>query len=258
MKKIFLLVLTLSLLIGVGTNPISAGEGKGHGWYVKRNKDHYQPEADPSFLEIQPYGAFYVDKAHGDKMRDKVLYLTFDAGYENGNVSKIVDVLETEEIPAAFFVLPHFIKANPELCQRILQNGGLLCNHSVHHRDMSVMTAEEIREELSGVEEVCQEVLGRPLAKFFRPPEGRYSVKTVKTAFDCGYRTVLWSFAYADWDNGKQPDPAAAKKKILDNMHNGAIILLHPTSETNAEILKDVICALKEEGYRFASLEELG
>ena len=119
------------------------------------------------------------------------------------------------------------------------------------------MTLKEFQEELRGVEEACLRVTGCPIAKFFRPPEGRYSQKALKHAKECGYQTVFWSFAYADWDNEKQPNPDYAKAKILENVHNGGILLFHPTSQTNAEILQDVIYTLKNEGYRFASLSEL-
>lgn len=227
-------------------------------FYAKRNTEHRQPTLDPMFSYIEEYDAYYVDKAHGDDCDERVLYLTFDAGYENGNIERILDVLKEENVPAAFFVLENLIKRDTALVRRMRDEGHLVCNHTMHHRDMSKITdIDAFAEELHGLEDVYRETVGGEMPKYYRPPEGRFSKENLKMAQSLGYKTVFWSFAYADWDNNKQPNEDYAIKKILDNTHNGAIILLHPTSATNAAILPKLIAEWRKMGYRFASLDEL-
>ena len=226
-------------------------------WYCKRNTDHKQPVLDPQLSIIQEYNGVYVDLNHGDLDAEKVIYLTFDAGYENGNVEKILNVLHEEQVPGAFFILGNLIQRNPDLVMRMANEGHLVCNHTNTHKNITQMTSEQIINELKSLETEYSNLTGKPLAKFFRPPEGTFDAASLSVVNDYGYKTVFWSFAYADWDNHKQMSADAAKKKIFDNLHNGEIMLLHPTSATNAEILRDVICELKSMGYRFGKLDEL-
>ncbi len=226
-------------------------------WYVKRNAEHKQPVLDANMQFVENYDAFYVDKTKTND-GDKVLYLTFDAGYENGNVEKIVDTLIREKVPSAFFVLDNIILKNTELIEKMAENNCLICNHTLKHKDMTkVTTKEEFAEELYSLEKVYREKTGREMSKYYRPPEGKFNEQNLKFAKELGYKTIFWSLAYADWDNDNQPSREYAKKKILDNTHNGAIILLHPTSSTNAEILPELIQEWKNQGYRFGSLDEL-
>lgn len=232
----------------------ACAEDAGFSWYCKRTSDHTQPTLDKNMEFIEKYNAYYVGKSEGDK----VIYLTFDAGYENGNVEKILDVLRKENVSGAFFVLEHLIKKNTDLILRMANEGHTVCNHTATHKDMSrIDSKQEFASELSRLENVYRECTGREMAKIYRPPEGRFSESNLRFADELGYATVFWSFAYADWDNSHQMSESAAKKKILDNVHDGEIMLLHPTSSTNAKILGDVIKELKLQGYRFGSLEEL-
>lgn len=227
-------------------------------WYVKRNQEHKQPELDPEQRVIEKYNAFYVDPNHRDDNPEKVIYLTFDAGYENGNISKILDVLAEEGVSAAFFVLENLISSNAPLLERMEYEGHFVCNHTTKHRDMSrVDNVEEFKRELEALENLYYSATGKNMKKYFRPPEGRFDEDDLKFADELGYTTVLWSLAYADWDNEKQPSPEYAKDKLLKNTHNGAIILLHPTSATNAEIMRDLIKSWKAEGYSFGTLDML-
>ena len=227
-------------------------------WYAVRNKEHKQPRLDAAQEIIEEYGGYYVDKRYSDNDGEKVIYLTFDAGYENGNIEKILDVLKRENVKAAFFVLEHLVIKNEELVKRMADEGHTVCNHTASHKDMSkVETIEEFSAELSALEKIYFEKTGTEMARFYRPPEGRYDEKSLMFADKLGYKTIFWSLAYADWDNNNQPSKEKAMKILLDNIHNGAIILLHPTSATNAEILPEFISAMREQGYRFATLEEL-
>lgn len=258
MKKALLLILSFCLLLsGLLGGVTSAAHEKPRGWYVKRVPDHKQPKADADMEYVTDLGGYYADKTHGDDCADKVLYLTFDAGYENGNVSKILDTLREEQVPGAFFILSHLIKAEPALVSRMAAEGHLVCNHSARHKDMSDMSAEDFSKEIHDLEADYTKLTGKEMAKYFRPPEGKFSRRELENAQNLGYKTIFWSLAYADWDNAHQPDKEKAKQKVLANTHNGAVILLHPTSAVNAAILKDLITTWKAEGYRFGTLDEL-
>ena len=231
---------------------------RGTGWYCTRADGHRQPVADPALREVERYGGYYIDHRHTDPdAEDKVVYLTFDAGYENGNVARVLDALRSEGATGAVFILGHVAEKYPDLVRRMESEGHLVCNHTYSHQNLCGASAETIGAELSRLEEAARASAGVEVAPYFRPPEGTFDAGMLSEVQKMGYKTIFWSFAYADWDNERQPDPAAAKKKILDNIHNGAVILLHPTSATNAAILGDVLRELKAEGYRFGTLDEL-
>ncbi|MBQ9779711.1 MAG: polysaccharide deacetylase family protein [Clostridia bacterium] len=245
-------------LMFAGVLSASATASAPQNWYCVRAKNHSQPRADAALSFVEQYDGYYIDHRHTQaEAEDKVVYLTFDAGYENGNVAKVLDALKAAEVPGAFFILGNLPEAEPDLVRRMAAEGHLVCNHTFTHRDMTGSHASELEGELCRLEDACRDLCGVEISKFFRPPEGKFDRAMLTEAQRLGYKTVFWSFAYADWDNQKQPDPAAAKQKILDNIHNGAVILLHPTSATNAAILGDVIASLKAEGYRFGTLFEL-
>ena len=229
----------------------------GTGWYCVRAKNHVQPVADPPLREVESHGGYYIDHTHTDpNAADKVVYLTFDAGYENGNVGKVLDALKAEGARGAFFILGNLPEKNPELVRRMAAEGHLVCNHTFTHKNLCGAASGELTAELKRLEEACS-AIGVTVSPYYRPPEGCFDQAMLREAQSAGYKTVFWSFAYADWDNAKQPDPAASKRRILDNLHNGAVILLHPTSATNAAILGEVLREMKAMGYRFGSLDEL-
>ena len=190
--------------------------------------------------------------------KNKVIYLTFDAGYENGNIEKILDTLKQHNAKGAFFILKNLIIRNTDLVNRMYEEGHLVCNHTSRHPDMSkIKDINSFKDELEALEKIYFEYTGKELSKFYRPPEGKFCEDNLKFADELGYKTIFWSFAYADWDNSAQPDPQQAIKKIKENTHNGMIVLLHPTSSTNAKILDELLTYWESEGYRFATLEEL-
>ncbi len=245
-------IILLSLRLPAGAS------GAELNWYCARARDHVQPRADASLAIVESHDGYYIDHRHADpNSDDKVVYFTFDAGYENGNVARVLDTLREEAVPGAFFILGHVAVDYPDLVRRMADEGHLVCNHTFSHRNLCGAAPELLEEELSHLEQTCLERTGVSMAKYFRPPEGKFDSAMLDTASALGYRTVFWSFAYADWDNQKQPSEAFAKKKILDNIHNGAVILLHPTSATNAAILGDIIRVFKADGYRFGTLDEL-
>ncbi len=231
----------------------------GISWYCKREKNHIQPSLGSDLTFCEKYDLFWCDKNHKDiDDNEKVIYLTFDAGYENGNVEKIVDILNEEDVKGAFFVLDNLIIKNKNLVQKIIDTGHVVANHTLKHKDMTkIKNKEEFKKELESLESLYYEEFGVEMPKYYRPPEGKFNEDNLVWAKELGYKTVMWSFAYADWDNGKQPQKEYAMKKIMDNIHNGEVMLLHPTSNTNVQVLKEVIKELKNQGFRFGTLDEL-
>lgn len=210
------------------------------------------PQGDVSAEELKRYDAYYL----GDTER-KTIYLTFDAGYENGYTEKILDTLKEQNVPAAFFLVKHYMDTAPDLVRRMAEEGHIVANHTASHPDMSKLTTvEALQAELTPVETKYRELTGKEMLKIYRPPQGKFSETNLKHAKELGYTTVFWSLAYVDWNTGKQPDPQASIQKLNSRIHNGAIVLLHSTSETNAEILGTLISQWKEMGYTFGTLED--
>ncbi len=252
MKK-FLRFLLLILIFNLICLPVKCGA---QSWSVRREKDHRQPLLEPQASYIDKYNAYYIDKNADEN--DKVIYLTFDAGYENGNIERILDTLKKHNAKGAFFVLDNLIIRNTDLVKRMAEEGHFVCNHTAKHPDMRKYNdIHSFKNELEKLENVYKEYTGLELKKYYRPPEGKFNEQNLKFAKELGYKTIFWSFAYADWDNNKQPSEDYAIKKILDNTHNGMVVLLHPTSQTNANILDRVMTAWEQDGYRFGTLEEL-
>ncbi len=248
MKRMRLLSFLLAALFIL---PASALTGS---WYFKKTDDHTPPPIPEEFAYINDLGGLYRKP---DTDGEKVLYLTFDAGYENGNIAKILDILKAHGVHGTFFILEHLLRAEPGLVRRMADEGHTLANHTMTHKNITRMSDEELAAELAGLEALCLEITGREMARLFRPPEGAFCREKLELLHSLGYKTVFWSFAYADWDNQKQPDPAASLKKLLDHTHSGEILLLHPTSDTNAAILDDFLTALEADGWRIGDPSEL-
>ena len=233
-RRFYFRVLFVFIVLALGCIPVFATEIS---WYFKKNSEHKQPSLDQNLSFIQNYSCYYVDKKHGDDCADKVIYLTFDAGYENGNIERILDVLKEKDVKGAFFVLSHLIEANTDLVKRMADEGHMVCNHTMSHKNMAGVTERsEFEKELCGLQTLYAEKIGKEMPKFYRPPEGKVSEENLKILEEMGYKTILWSFAYADWDNAKQIPPQIALEKLIAGAHNGELLLLHPTSKTNADL----------------------
>ena len=194
------------------------------------------------------------------KTDEKVMYLTFDEGYEyNNNTAKILDTLKAKGVKAAFFVTGAYVKSNLDLVNRMANEGHLVCNHSVNHLNQveAIKNPKKLEDDIAGLQTLYKEKTGNNLASFLRPPEGVYSERTLKFINDMGYRPVFWSFAYKDWLRDNQPDKKFAIEKITGQFHPGSVLLLHAVSDTNSEILGEIIDQAVNMGYRFGSLYEL-
>lgn len=203
--------------------------------------------------ELAPYGAYYCGSN-----AEKRLYLTFDAGYENGNTAPILDALKKHNAPGAFFVVGPYIKENPDLIQRMLAEGHTVGNHTYHHANMSQKDEAAFKAELEQTETVFTALTGTPMHPFYRPPEGKFTTENLQWAQSLGYKTVFWSLAYVDWNTDSQPSQEKAFEKLLPRTHAGAIVLLHSTSATNAAILDELLTRWETDGYTFGNLNELG
>ena len=257
MKKFLILTLTLFLIASMGIQGFALEENTPYNWYCVNNDEHKIPRLDSCFEFIKGYDAYYAD-TEAEKKGEKVIYLTFDAGYENGNVEKILDALKEHNATGAFFILENLIKRNGDLVKRMESEGHTVCNHTRSHPDMSEISDRKLfASQLDSLALSYKELTGKEMARIYRPPEGRFTPLNLKFAKEMGYKTVFWSFAYADWDNNRQMSREKAMEKILAHVHNGEIMLLHPTSATNAEIMDSLLTRLEEMGYRFGSLEEI-
>ena len=255
MRKRDLLILALALAIAVGVSvSIFAGSALETGsWGLSFRQEGAPPIGNAGADQLRRYDAAYI----GDTTR-KVLYLTFDAGYENGCTEKILDTLKKHDVKAAFFLVGNYIEKNADLVRRMAEEGHIVGNHTMHHPDMSAISEKEaFAKELQDLEALYKETTGQDMPRFYRPPQGTYSEDNLKMAQELGYKTVFWSLAYVDWNNEDQPTKEEAFAKLLPRTHDGAVVLLHSTSKTNAEILDELLTAWKENGYDFASIEEL-
>ena len=222
-------------------------------WGLSFRQEGAAPIGSAGVDQLKKYDAAYIGNP-----QEKVLYLTFDAGYENGCTEKILDTLKKHDVKAALFLVGNYIEKNADLTRRMVEEGHIVGNHTMHHYDMSKLSEKgAFSKELQDLEALFRETTGQEMPKFYRPPQGIYSAENLKMAQELGYRTVFWSLAYVDWNNDAQPTREQAFAKLLPRTHNGAVVLLHSTSRTNAEILDELLTRWEEMGYRFGSVEEL-
>lgn len=229
-----------------------SGSASAANWGLGFGQEGSQPTGNATPEELKKYNTYYV----GDSS-EKVIYLTFDAGYENGNTQPILEALKKHNVPATFFVVGHYLESAPELVKQMVTDGHFVGNHTYHHLDMSsIASRESFEKEMKDVEDKFREITGSEMARFYRPPQGKYSTKNLEMAKDMGYDTFFWSLAYVDWYQDKQPSHDEAFKKLVGRIHPGAIVLLHSTSRTNGEILDELLTKWEEMGYTFRTLED--
>ncbi|MBQ9234726.1 MAG: polysaccharide deacetylase family protein [Lachnospiraceae bacterium] len=223
-------------------------------WWFKRDNNHGPSGCDDK-VNLSDYGAYYLDENVTED--EKVIYLTFDCGYENGYTGHILDVLAEEDVPACFFVTKTYIRDNIDLTKRMKEEGHQVGNHTITHPSLPTKSYEEIIQEINGCADYMKEATGYAMDPYLRPPCGEYSARTLAIIHDLGFKTIFWSMAYLDYDVNKQPGADYVINHFNKYHHNGAIILMHNVSASNSEALQTVIQNLKAEGYRFASLNEL-
>ena len=222
-------------------------------WGLSFQEEGQRPVGNATVAELQPYHAYYAQDTN-----EKIIYLTFDCGYENGNTPAILDALKKHQVSATFFTVGTFLEAEPDLVKRMVAEGYTLGNHTWHHPDMSaISTIDAFSEELSSTADAYRQITGEEMPHYYRPPQGKYSTENLQMAKDLGYSTFFWSLAYVDWYQDNQPSKEEAFAKLLGRIHPGAIVLLHNTSSTNAAILDELLTRWEEMGYHFGTLQEL-
>ncbi len=227
--------------------------GKSENWGLGFGTEGKPPTGNASAEELKKYNAYFI----GDTTQNTI-YLTFDCGYENGNTEPILDALKKHDVKATFFVVGNFLETSPEIVKRMIAEGHMVGNHTYHHLDMSsISSMDAFKKETQDVENLFEQITGTPITKFYRPPQGKYNIENLKMAQELGYHTFFWSLAYVDWYQDKQPTKDEAFGKLLKRIHPGAIVLLHSTSSTNAQILDELLTKWEEMGYTIKPLTEL-
>ncbi len=222
-------------------------------WGLSFSEQGKPPVANASASELKKWNAYYIDPRG-----EKIIYLTFDAGYEAGYTPQILDTLAKHGVKAAFFLVGNYLSKNPELVKRMVNEGHIVANHTARHPDMAAIADKEaFQKELADLEKQFKEITGKDMPKYYRPPQGKYSKSNLQHAHELGYKTIFWSLAYVDWYQDKQPSRDQAMEKLVPRIHPGAVVLLHSTSKTNAEILDELLTKWKALGYRFGTLDEL-
>ncbi len=224
-------------------------QGQGWGFVRKKGSPPELPKAQTDLL--RRYNGEYLSQKEG-----KNLYLTFDEGYENGFTAVILDILAKTKTPAAFFVTGPYLEGQQELIKRMIDEGHIVGNHTVNHLNLPKQPKETVESEIIKLNEKCESLYGYKM-EYMRPPEGEFSEKTLAITNDLGMKTVMWSFAYKDWDVNAQKGADYAYQSVMPCLHDGAVILLHAVSQDNASALERIICDAKEQGYTFKSLDEL-
>lgn len=253
-------VLTAAVVLGAGIftaagvlQEKSLNTAADGNWGLSFQEAGKPPVANASMDYLKKFDAYYAEDT--DK---KELFLTFDAGYENGHTAKILDTLKKHNVKATFFVVGNFIETSPDLVKRMVKEGHLVGNHTFTHPDMSeIATEEAFRQELAKLEDLYEKTTGKKMKKYYRPPQGKYSESNLKMAKEMGYHTIFWSLAYVDWYESDQPTREEALEKMVPRIHPGAIVLLHSTSATNAQVLDELLTRWEEKGYSFKRVDQL-
>ncbi len=242
---------TESISIKLDKYNLSEVSDKKISWGIGRAKNHVQPDlGNENKLLVEKYEGYTMGSNQSNK-----IYLTFDEGYEAGYTEEILSVLKEKEVTATFFLTAHYVNTEPELVGKMIDEGHIIGNHTVNHKSMPELSVEELDKEILDLHIAVQEKYGYKM-QYLRPPKGECSEKSLMQTEKLGYTTVMWSFAYEDWNEDNQPSSEYAIDKIISNLHNGAIILLHGNSKTNSKILGEVIDQARNMGYVFCSLEE--
>ena len=252
--KRYTFLLAICVIIVMSTLTVQANASSVIRWGLRYEKSGETPIGNTTSDYLKTFNSYY----HGTPQDDeKTLFLTFDAGYENGHTAKILDTLKENNVPATFFLVGSYLNKNPELIKRMVDDGHIIGNHSMTHGDMTKKSAEGFSAELKQFEEIFESIVGSKAPKYYRPPEGVFNEANLITANELEYKTILWSVTYVDWDTKKQPTKAYAFEKLLPRLHPGAILMLHSTSSTNADILHELIAECHKLGYKFKSLDDL-
>ena len=253
LKTLLIIMLTMIITMVAVLTATHAIPASTDNWGLSFREDNKPPEGNETAARLKQFDAYYIGDTSGSD-----IYLTFDAGYENGNTEKILDTLKKHNVKAAFFLVGNYIETEPDLVIRMKNEGHIVANHTFSHPDMSAIADKEsFKNELESLEKLYKKTTGDDMLKFYRPPQGKYNEDNLKAAQKLGYKTFFWSLAYVDWYENDQPSHDEAMEKLTSRIHPGAIVLLHSTSETNAGVLDTLLSEWKKMGYTFGTIDNL-
>ncbi|WP_138417995.1 delta-lactam-biosynthetic de-N-acetylase [Aquibacillus sediminis] len=248
MRHTFIFLLSCLLIISIFPTSTSAS----YGWGYNKSTNNQPPKAGKYGDILEENGSYYIDQSG-----DKEIYLTFDNGYEEGYTEQVLDVLKEKDVPATFFVTGHYVTSNKQLMKRMVKEGHIVGNHTYHHPDLTTISKQEMKQELDSLEDAVAEVTDQNSMKYVRPPKGTFSEQSLQWANELGYIHMFWSLTFVDWNTNSQQGWQRAYKKVVDQLHPGAVILLHTVSKDNAEALEHLIDDIRQRGYTFKSLDHL-
>lgn len=260
-RKSVVLIIFVALLVVIGavvypkvTDYVAVLTAGGtDNWGLSFQTEGEPPVANASQEFLAGFDSYYI----GDTSQ-KVIYLTFDAGYENGCTEQILETLQKHNVSATFFLVGSYIREHQDLVKQLVEGGQIVGNHTNTHPDMAqISDVASFSAELTATEEAYKQATGQDMMKFYRPPQGKYNEENLAMAQELGYKTIFWSLAYVDWYENDQPSPEEAFGKLIPRIHDGAIVLLHSTSKTNAAILDELLTKWEGMGYTFKPLTEL-
>ncbi|MRH44628.1 delta-lactam-biosynthetic de-N-acetylase [Aquibacillus halophilus] len=248
-KRLGLALIVITLIFVSLPNTIQAAS---YGWGYKKSSDHQPPQVGIYGSILERYGGYYLDRSG-----DKEIYLTFDNGYEQGHTGKVLDVLKDKQVPATFFVTGHYVKDKPGLVKRMVNEGHIVGNHTYHHPDLTSISKAKMKEELDSLEKAVGDITVQKEMKYVRPPKGTFTQQSIQWANELGYIHMFWSLAFVDWNTNSQKGWQQAYQQVVNQIHPGAVILLHTVSQDNADALEHLIDDLRKQGYTFRSLDHL-
>lgn len=262
MKRLFGLFLVFALLAGCIPLSVSARDYSRYSnqkveFGLSLRRDHKRPECEKprGLSKLSNYSTYYYG-VDAYKKKDKVIYLTFDCGYENGNTKKILNTLKKYKIKAIFFVTEPYVKQNPKLVKRMKREGHMVGNHTSTHPRMTELSVSRMKQEVNRCKKTMKRKTGYTMDPYMRPPEGVYSVRVIKVMQDLGYNTMLWSLAYNDYDEHNQPSVSFVVNKFKKHYFCGMMPLLHVISSADRKALPKIIREMKKRGYRFGTVDE--
>lgn len=245
-----LVIAAMVLFSGIRDNTYLAASAEITNWGLSFQQEGMPPVANATTEYLSQFHAMYCAPT-----QEKQIYITFDAGFENGNMPQILEALKKHDVQAVFFLVGNFMEKEPALLKQMVAQGHTIGNHTYSHPDMSAISGKEsFLQELQKNEALYKEIIGEDMPKLYRPPQGKYSEQNLKMADELGYQTVFWSLAYVDWYQNQQPTKEEAFSKLVPRIHPGAVLLLHSTSSTNAQILDALLTKYEELGYSFGDL----
>lgn len=249
MKRSFKKIIVFILFFLITFPIVSAQE---YGWGFKRNNTHRTPDVGRYYDIIKGTNSYYVGPTH-----QKVVYLTFDSGYDNNVLGKMLDVLKEKKVLSTFFVTGDFVLREQELLKRLVNEGHTVGNHTWGHKNITLLSDEELRYQLEKIEQEFERITNHKMAKYFRPPAGVFNRESLLRVSDMGFTTFFWSLAYKDWETNNQRGGDYAYNNVMNNIHNGAIILMHTVSTDNLAALPRIIDDLRTRGYVIENLDQI-